>query len=254
MDAKDWIAIGALAVSVVSAWAAIDARDKAAELADREFVTDKTLEILASVYREILDARTDAERAKWSCFFISSLGAAEAQARKEPPFFVRTFVEDVSKAGLWQPDCAARLEAVVSDAVPAATEIPAIRGAETATAAAPAPRADAPVSIGAWHALIASYNVTAFGCGQAKDDVGNFARLLSGHGLDGSFVYVVRTQISNNYAVTVDAGSDRELASRISAAVRSVAPPDGTGRDSFVQGNRGWSIDPACERFARVEG
>jgi hypothetical protein len=249
METKDWIAIGAFGVSLVSAWAAIDARNRAAELASREFVTDKTLEILASVYSEILEARTDAERAKWSCFFVSTLGNAEVQARKEPPYFVRTFVEDVAKAGLWNPDCASRLESLVSEDSPAATR----------NAAASMPQAETgmnapegPEEIGQWHALIASYNVTDFGCQQAEADVGRFADLLAGMGLEGRHVYVVRTSISNNYAVTVDAGDDRALADEISAKIRAAAPGDGTGRDSFVQGNRGWAIDPACAAFARI--
>lgn len=103
-----------MAVSVLSAVFALEARERAAELAEREFVTDKTLEILASVYSEVLQARDDKERAKWSCFFISALGSAKAQARQEPPFFVQTFVKQVAEAGLWTPDCASRLEALVS--------------------------------------------------------------------------------------------------------------------------------------------
>jgi hypothetical protein len=231
------------------AWAAIDARNRTAELAAREFETDKTLEILASVYSEILKARDDEERAQWSCFFVATLGNAEAQARQQPPYFVRTFVEDVARAGLWNPDCASRLEALVSKDQPAATGIDAesIAGADNGVDAP-----EGPQEIGQWHALIASYNVTGFGCSEAQADVAHFSKALAGKGIEGRFVYVVRTAISNNYAVTVDAGDNESLAQDISAKIRAAAPGDGTGRDSFVQGNRGWTIDPACVAFARI--
>lgn len=248
METKDWVALGALCVSLVSAWAAIDARKRAAELAAREFATDKTLEILASVYSEILQARDDEKRAQWSCFFIATLGSAEVQARQEPPYFVRTFVEDVAKAGLWDPDCASRLESL-DEAVPAATGIDAESVADAGTGVE-AP--EGPREIGQWHALIASYNVTDFGCSEAKEDVAHFSEALENRGLEGRHVYVVRTAISNNYAVTVDAGDDRSLAQEMSDEIRKAAPSDGTGRDSFVQGNRGWTIDPACAAFARI--
>lgn len=247
MEGKDWVSVAAVGVSLLSAWAAISARNEAQALADREFATEKTLEILASVYSEILEARTDTERAKWSCFFVVTLGNAEVQARQAPPYFVRAFVEDVARAGLWNPDCGSRLESLVSEATPAATQL-----SEMPEAAPGGDGDDGPKEIGQWHALIASYNVTDFGCGQAQKEVTRFATALAGMGLAGRYVYVVRTSISNNYAVTVDAGQDRSVAEEISAKVRSVAPGNGTGRDSFVQGNRGWTIDPACTRFARI--
>jgi len=240
MQLKDIAAIAAVVVSLISAVAAIDARSRAQELANRQFATDKTLEILASVYSEILATRNDAERAKWSCFFVATLGNAERDARQEPPFYVRTFVEDVARAGLWDPDCGARLEALVSEVEPAATSV------SDAT--------EGPAEIGQWHALVASYNVTDFGCSQARDQVERFSTLLADRGLSGHYIYVVRTTISNNYTVTVDTGADRQKADEISAMIRSVAPGDGTGRDSFVQGNRGWVIDPNCSLSVLIGG
>ena len=108
--------------------------------------------------------------------------------------------------------------------------------------------------IGQWHALIASYDTTPKGCAEARADVAHFAQALSGQGLEGRDLYIVRTTISNNYAVSVDAGDDRALANQISATIRRLHHPDGTGRDSFVQGNRGWVIDPECASFATLSG
>ncbi len=239
---QDWISLGAFLVSGLSAYAAIQAKNTAQELSEREFRTERTLEILASVHTEMTKAGNDPERLARSCFFVATLGNAELHLRKnEPPHFVRNYVEDVSRAGLWPPTCDSKLESLISDSAPAATDVEASSGSP-----------DTPSKIGQWHALIASYNVTEKGCNEARNDVKYFAPRLSGQGFKGKLVYVVRTKISNNYAVTVDAGDDRSTASAISDVIRSVGPPDGTGRDSFVQGNRSWFIDQNCIEFARI--
>lgn len=174
MQPKDFIALGAVVVSLVSAIAAIDARQKAQELSDQQFATNKTLEILASVYSEILAARNDRERAKWSCFFIATLGDAERELIKREPFYVRPFITNVSRAGLWYPDCSTRLEPLVSEKAPAATVV--------------GDKLSGPKEIGQWHALIASYNVTEKGCTQARDQVERFSKLLSGVGLSKHYM------------------------------------------------------------------
>ena len=127
--------------------------------------------------------------------------------------------------------------------------------AEAAEASSPNAQTEGPARIGEWHALIASYDVSEFGCSQARKDVSEFADLLSSRDLDGMSVYVVRTSISDNYVTTVDAGDDRELARRVSAKVRSVSgssEDELTGADSFVQGNRQWFIDRDCSRLAVI--
>jgi hypothetical protein len=102
-------------------------------------------------------------------------------------------------------------------------------------------KADRPSSIGKWHALIASYDVSQQGCQVARSNFEEFGELLSSQSLGDHFVYVARTLISNNYAVTFDAGDDRELARRASRIIRarSVDSADGNiGAGSFVKGTR----------------
>ncbi|WP_118138060.1 hypothetical protein [Oceanicella sp. SM1341] len=292
MDKSNWISLIAAGVSIFSAVTAWQAKREAAALDEREFTTDKTLEILGSVYAEVLEAQEDRVRAKWSCFFVETLARAEARAVSgapgagEAPLFVRGFVDDVTRAGLWDPSCAPRLEALVSEQAPAETYATRYTappdtmvivprddgdgsgGVPPAVAPDPddplPPPADAPgteqVAIGRWHALIASYDVTERGCSYALEDVAWAADALAAPGFGGRFdglpVSVVRTTISNNYAATVDAGDDRDLADALAAAIREAAASrrDGTGRDSFVQGNRKWQIDPACDSRLPVGG
>lgn len=266
MELKDLATIGALAVSAYSAWTATEARNETAKLASKQFAATQTMDILARVYGEVTQVEKDSPRAKWSCFFIQTLGEAEASTLPKP-HHVQTFVTNVTNAGLWNANCAVFLEGFVSSLPVDATEItpPLPDAGFSSVDAVPAPfpgpafNPDADsgtggvmgvTQIGQWHALIASYNTTPKGCAEARDDVAHFSDVLAGQGLDGRNLYIVRTTISNNYAVTVDAGDDRALAGEISALIRRLHHPDGTGRDSFVQGNREWQIDAECADFA----
>jgi hypothetical protein len=67
---------------------------------------------------------------------------------------------------------------------------------------------------------------------------------------------VVKTRLSDNYAVTIDAGDNRDLAQQISAAIRSVGSKRGDkdGADSFVQENRSWSVAPECTKQSTLSG
>lgn len=246
VEGKDWVSLSAVAVSVISAGTAIWASHEAQKFSKQAFRTERTLEILASAHEEMTQVRNDPRRLVRSCFFVRTLADAEDELREnKPPHFVRGYIEKVSKAGLWPPRCEQYFEDFISRATPAATEVAVVDEAQ--------PEAlDAPKQIGQWHALIASYNATPFGCKEAKTDVRDFSEHLAGKDYDGRFVYVVRTKISKNYAVTVDAGDNKSLAKEISGAIRDVDASDGTGTDSFVQGNRGWFIDPDCVAFARI--
>lgn len=249
MEVKDWIALGALIVSLGSAWAAIDARNEAQRLSERQFETETTLDILSSVYTHIAP-EDDPTRAGQACLFIITLADAEMAMRSEPPFFVREFVENTSSQGFWNAKCRQRMEpirAAAHDQPEQPSEIKIQDGGENLELPT-----DRPAEIGKWHALVASYDTTPRGCAYAKEDVKTFSRDLSSEQVGKPYVYIVRTRISNNYAVTVDAGDERERAVTLTQAVRNVARSDGTGRDSFVQGNRDWYIDPECSSFARV--
>ena len=250
MDRKDWIALGTLLVSGLAAYAAWDARNAAQRLEERQFESGTTIDLLGAAFEEVV-LQDDSCRAATSCIFVSILGQTEEEARGEPPFYVQDFVRQVDEAGLWSADCATRLEAL-SGIEPAAG--PAV-AAEAAEASSPNAQTEGPARIREWHALIASYDVSEFGCSQARKDVSEFADLLSGRDLDGMSVYMVRTSISDNYVTTVDAGDDRELARRVSAKVRSVSgssEDELTNADSFVQGNRQWFIDRDCSRLAVI--
>lgn len=250
MDLSKLVSAGALVVSIVSAWTAFQAKEQAAELQDRQFSSDKTLEILGHVYDEVSRQRVDAEGARWSCLFVATLSEAErnalstAEGLAHRKVLVGPFIERATAMNLWNPDCASRIEGILSDEPAAASSVPpAIEGQQDFAGLS---------EIGEWHALIASYNISSFGCDQAKRDVEHFAQALAGRGFDGRKIYVVQTAISQNYAVTVDAGGDQALAQGISTAIRQTAPADGTGGDSFVQGNRGWTISPECTVAATI--
>ncbi|QDL92026.1 hypothetical protein FDP22_09705 [Paroceanicella profunda] len=290
MEKANWVAVLAAGVSIFSAVAAWQSSRQAAALKEREFATEKTLEILSSVYSEVLEAQQDQVRAKWSCFFVETLARTEERAvtggpnPEQAPRFVRGFVDDVTRAGLWNSSCAPRLEALVSGADPQETYAAAYGPPPEAMVIVPREDADAGgtppaavpqpdprpapgvspgterVAIGRWHALIASYDVTEKGCRQATDDVDWAAKALAAPAFrgayDGRTVSVVRTTISNNYVATVDAGDDRGVADALVTAIRTAAADrrDGTGRDSYAQGNRNWQIDPGCDHRATVGG
>ena len=247
LSLKDLIAIASVVVALASAVFAYQARQAAQRFAEREFQSETTLRILETAFTELAAAPSDEtgeRKQRMACFFVVHLAEAEKEYRTEEPYLVTGFFDSLVSAGLVESACLMRSEGL-SDLTPTASEI---SGPATTSS-------DGPPEIGTWHALIASYDVTDSGCRSAREDVGEFSQLLSGQGLNGLFLYIARTQISNNYAVTVDAGSDRTLAQRVSRIIRarSAESADGrTGADSFVQGNRDWYIDDDCVAFARL--
>lgn len=119
----------------------------------------------------------------------------------------------------------------------------------------PAPASADIEQLGQFHALIASYPTDSGECRHAIANVAEFHRLLSGSQASGLPIYVARTQVSGHYAVTVDTGQDRALARQVSDTIRAVASQSAdhrTGADSYVQINRNWTIDPACDAGAII--
>lgn len=108
--------------------------------------------------------------------------------------------------------------------------------------------------LGEWHAFIASYSADERGCDFAREDVNEFAELLSGYDsisstLKGREILVVRTRVSGHYAVTVDLNNDVAAAREASALIRrasALSRDRMTGSDSFVQQNSDWFLDPDC--------
>lgn len=269
MQAKDLAAVAAVAVSLGSAWFAHDARQQAEALAKQQFETEKTLEILRSIHTELRNAANKEQR-RQSCVFAGALGRAELDIRDAPPFLVSGFLSQLRDSAAIGPDCAVQLEDLFAEyasrtgrlaaeaAAPRSSpqgyggddglEQAIIIGAEGESAPAAVEGRD---EIGAWHAVIASYDATPRGCNFARRDVAGFAERLGAAGMERRHVAVYRTAISNHYVVTVDFGDDRAGAEAGSRAVRRAAPDDGTGADSYVQGNRGWTVDAdACETSA----
>ena len=249
MHIKELLPIATFLLSIVTAYAAIDARNAAHSLKQKQFDTTTALQLLDKAYSEIKDRENDQTNDKLhaSATFLDFLGRVERIAKQDPPHIVQTFIETIDERGYLSANDKVFLEAVtLSNAPdPQPSNIPVLPNTGVG-----------PESIGKWHALIASYDVTSNGCTEARDDVDAFSRTLQGRGYDEKFVYIVRTKISNNYAVTVDAGSDRVLAGEMSRVIREVAREntrDSTGVDSFVQGNRNWAIDPKCT-YAKVIG
>ncbi len=103
--------------------------------------------------------------------------------------------------------------------------------------------------LGQWQAVIASYSTDERGCGFAREDVDQFAELLSGSEVAGREILVARTQTSNHYAVSVDLNTDVAAARAASALIRKVSALSRdrrTGSDSYVQQNRDWFLDQDC--------
>lgn len=250
MEFKDLLGVLTLGVSCFAAYTAYEAKQAAQRLEVTKFESDTTIELLSEVFDQ-MTIESDPARDATSCIFVEVLSRAEKSARQnQPPYYVEDFVQQIDEAGLWSSSCQTRLEGL-EPVSPASSEI------EPAAAAIIEADNNSELSeIGTWHALIASYDVTAKGCQYASDDVPEFAKLLAGDEFDGLPVYIIKTTISNNYAVTVDAGDDRALASKISQRIRAVSDSSfgNTGRDSFVQGNRNWTIDPQCAAFAEIGG
>jgi len=234
MDFKDFASIAAVVVSVVSLYFSNEARKEAAELSEQEFQTETALNLLQSAYAEMIENGTTEEardKRMAACFFVEALRVAESDAKdNEPPLIVEDFVTRAEAAGIWSKTCDL---AQASRSTDDGTTTP-----QTLTS-----------ELGRWHALIASYDATPSGCELAKSDVSEFARLLAGSGFDGLTLQVVKTSLSNHYAVSVDTGDDSAKARQVSQAIREASSKayDGrTGRDSFVQDNRGWAVDPTC--------
>ncbi|MEO9826146.1 MAG: hypothetical protein ABJF50_17230 [Paracoccaceae bacterium] len=248
MDFKDLLGVMTFGVSCFAAYTAFEAKQAAQRLETTKFESSTTIELLSAVFDQ-MTIDSDPTRDATSCIFVEVLSRAEKSARQnEPPYYVEDFVQQIDEAGLWSSSCQTRLEALQPVS-------PASSALEPEAAAIIEANDDHSLSeIGTWHALVASYDVTSKGCQYASEDVPEFARLLAGDELEGLPIYVIKTTISNNYAVTVDAGDDRALASKISQKIRGVSDLSfgNTGRDSFVQGNRNWIIDPQCAAFAEI--
>lgn len=111
------------------------------------------------------------------------------------------------------------------------------------------------VGLGRWHAMIATHTFDPRGCALAKEDVPEVAALLGGRVPTGTEVYLVGTN-DPFYVVAIGTGDDKDLAERLTAVIRSVAPrtDDGkTGIDSYVAANRDWWIDENCTARAVVQ-
>lgn len=181
------------------------------------------------------------------CIAVAAISEVEKQSNLGNGYLlVQTYFDQLVGRGIWPPECRILQESLSGKPT----------GPSKAQVSPNINDPDPPFDIGEWHALIASYDVTPRGCDFARKDITYFAEALAGQGFDGQKIYVARTSISNNYAVTIDAGDSRSLANSISTTIREVAEsgdgPAGSGRDSFVQGNRNWLIDPDCLEFARV--
>ncbi|WP_137110017.1 hypothetical protein [Rhodobacter sp. SY28-1] len=223
-----------LALSGLSAWSAYEARIAAESLNERKFDNEATLRLLAESWEELEKANgCDPKRA----VFITTLLRAELKADTSEPLLVHQFVEDLKSQGLWSANC---------DVVAEAALAPATEGSPTLDAIVSRPETPEP---GQWHAVIASYDVTAEGCALAKDDISEFANLLQAQVDAGIRLSVLQTRVSGHYAVTLDAGDDQNAALRLRDQVRAVSEnsADGrTGRDSFVQRSREWVAPQDC--------
>lgn len=227
-----------LLVSGLAAYFAHQASIDSQEQNKSEFEIETSLVLLKDSYAEIQDD-TDPQKAALACIFVQTLAKTEKEARSDAPFPVNDFITQVSDANLWNADCSQRLEnlSVIAPTVTSTTEGDGFE-------------------VGKWHALIASYNITPKGCAESKDDIKFFGEALTAPEFKGLPIYVVQTQISKNYAVSVDTGDDRELANKVSAAIRDIASTrsDPTGSDSFVQGNRGWVVAKDCTLPSKIGG
>lgn len=239
MESRDWISLGALFVSGLSFWASNEARIAAQSVEREKFQTQTAISMLETVLPNVV--RKDDPNAVIYCLFVGTLARAERDLRASPPLYVNEFVGSVVENRMWPADCRSRLEEQLATAPPAATKATVmVNGASQ------------PTTIGKWHAFISSYDATPENCAppNARQDARDFAALLRGRGFGDRSVSVFRTP-NGLYTVTVDAGDDRVLASRISAMIRAVATTS-TGRDSFVAGNRELSIDPACSEMQPI--
>lgn len=116
--------------------------------------------------------------------------------------------------------------------------------------------------VGQWHAVMASYQ--SQNCALAQTAAAVFQQeFKDALAAQNRIVSIFRTSISDHYAVTIDTGNDKALASAWvsdmkslgQAATQRLSAGTGTARDSqnlrfltgaFVQEDRGWSIDDAC--------
>ncbi|NJO86452.1 MAG: hypothetical protein HC818_08025 [Synechococcaceae cyanobacterium RM1_1_27] len=223
-----------LALSGLSAWSAYEARRAAESLNERKFDNEATLRLLAESWEELEKTEgCDPKRA----VFITTLLRAEVKADTSEPLLVHQFVEDLKSQGLWSANCDVVAEAALAPAVGEGSTVDAIVS-----------RLEAPEP-GQWHAVIASYDVSAEGCQLAMEDVTDFAELLQGQVAAGIRLSVLQTRVSGHYAVTLDAGDDQKAALQLRDQVIAASgrSDDGrTGRDSFVQRSRDWVAPQDC--------
>jgi hypothetical protein len=248
MTIKDWIQGAGVVAAVMAAAFSYEANQTANELKRQAHDLDKALEILWMVGQEAYNVE-DPKKAEPACRFITFIAENEPKIRPEPPHLAKDFFEHLRAAGKLSENCSIVFEATEVQQV-AATDISPLR------------RVDARQQVGAWHAVIATYDLTKRGCGFAERDVVGFAKALSHEdyfdpAFEGLTVMTARTTISNKRVVTVDTGEDRSLAAALINVIRQAASDRGSpetppgerlwsGRDALVAGNRGWEIDRDC--------
>lgn len=122
--------------------------------------------------------------------------------------------------------------------------------------AAPQTPQNFPQPIGPAQIQIASHELTTRGCGEAVEDVAEFARHLAGTELAGRRIYISRAGEANTqgapegyHVVAIDLGEDIDLGRRWIRLVRDVAPKtdDGkTGADAFARFDPRYTMDLGC--------
>jgi hypothetical protein len=257
VEPKDFIAIGGLAVSAVSAglayYAGQEARlanNQAAEvknvLESKKFEADTSVRLLDLAYTSFRNAKEGNER-RAACQYILRLGSFEKT------MFNSGLIADLHLALVKGDEIDAECRQQGEDLIAATMSSEAVEAA-SATQQTTATTPEGPSTIGAWHAVIASYDVTQRGCDDAEADVSAFKSLLVSDQFVGATLGVYKTALSNVYAVSVDFGDDKTRARNAVQAIREIGAqrPTKEGADSFVQQNRGWSVDTACDEQAKL--
>lgn len=245
---KDVAAIGSLFLSATALVTSYLANQKAQQLDELVFRAETVNHLL----KEVHDNTTKAEDVKdrtASCLYAGALAKAEELVVTDTNHRLvgRLFLSQVER-GLLPQNCVLGTLELLSVNAEATAPQDAVKEVKLD---------DDTREIGKYHALVASYPAVASECGHAKDDVVEFAPLLANKGLDGKAIYVARTVKSESYAVTVDLGDDRNLATEAMQLIRSVSSQSAdkrTGHDSFVQVNSDWYIDASCSEVKVIGG
>lgn len=244
---KNLISLGSLFVSGIALVLSTQAKQQAQDLDELVFRAETVHRLLKEVHDNTTKA-DDAEGKLAGCLYAGALAKAEERVVQDPDqrLVLSLFLDQVDRGLLPQNCVVGTLEVLET------TE----RAEEPSNANRDIPNTSGTRQIGQFHALIASYPAVSSNCGHASQDVMEFARLLENSGLKGRDVYVARTVKSNSYAVTVDAGDDRDLAIATTQKIQSVSSRsvDGrTGHDSFVQRNTDWYIDEDCQASEQIQ-